>query len=50
MTSLEFIAYLLCARQARILIKACPDRADHYKNCCRYWLTMARKAQAPPLP
>ncbi len=46
-TTPEFIAFLLSARQSRILAKACPSEADHYKSCCRYWLAMARKAQAP---
>jgi hypothetical protein len=50
MGTLEFIAFLKCARQSRILVRACPDLADHYKSCCRYWLAMAHRAQAPPLP
>ena len=46
----EFIVYLLAARRSRILVRACPAEADHYKSCARYWLTMARRAQGPPLP
>lgn len=46
----EFITFLFCARQARLLARACPSEAEHYKSCCRYWLTMAHRAQGPPLP
>ncbi len=46
----EFIVYLLAPRQARIVVRACPAEADHYKACARYWLAMAHKAQGPPLP
>ena len=46
----EFITFLFCARQSRILARACPAEAEHYKSCCRYWLTMAHRAQGPPLP
>jgi hypothetical protein len=46
----EFITFLFCARQSRLLARACPSEADHYKSCCRYWLTMAHRAQGPPLP
>ena len=46
----EFIVFLRCARQAHILALACPDEAEHYKGCCRYWLAMARRATGPPLP
>jgi hypothetical protein len=46
----EFIAFLHQARQARLLAKACRAEADHYKVCCRFWLTMAHQAQGPPLP
>lgn len=46
----EFITFLHYARQVRILAKACPQEADQLKTRCRYWLAMARKAQAPPLP
>ncbi len=46
----EFITFLFCARQSRLLARACPAEADHYKSCCRYWLTMAHRAQGPPLP
>ena len=46
----EFIVYLLAARQSRILVRACPAEADHYKSCARYWLAMARRAHGPPLP
>ena len=46
----EFIAFLHRARQARLCALACPDEAEHYKACCRYWLAMARKATGPPLP
>jgi len=46
----EFITFLFCARQSRLLARACPAEAEHYKSCCRYWLTMAHRAQGPPLP
>jgi hypothetical protein len=46
----EFAVYLHCARQSRILAKACPTEADHYKGCCWFWLTMAHQAPGPPLP
>ncbi len=46
----EFIVYLLAARQARIVVRACPAEADHYKSCARFWLAMAHQAQGPPLP
>ncbi len=46
----EFIVYLLAARQSRILVRACPAEAGTYKTSARYWLTMARRAQGPPLP
>ncbi len=46
----EYITFLFCARQSRLLARACPAEADHYKSCCRYWLTMAHRAQGPPLP
>ncbi len=46
----EFITLLRCARQAHLLVRACPAEADHYKSCARYWLTMAHRAQGPPLP
>ena len=46
----EFITFLFCARQSRLLVRACPAEADHYKSCCRCWLTMAHRAQGPPLP
>jgi hypothetical protein len=45
----EFLTFLNQARQSSILAKACPAKADHYKSCARYWLTMAQKAQGPPL-
>jgi hypothetical protein len=47
---LEFNTFLHQARQSRILARACPSEADHYKSCCHYWLTMAHRAQGPPLP
>jgi hypothetical protein len=47
---LEFITFLHQARQSRILARACPSEAEHYKSCARYWLTMAKRAQGPPLP
>jgi hypothetical protein len=50
MATPEFIVFLHCARQSRILAKACPAEAEHYKSCCRFWLTMAHRAQPPPLP
>jgi hypothetical protein len=50
MPALEFITFLHCARQSRILAKACPGEASRYKGCCRYWLAMAHQAQGPPLP
>jgi hypothetical protein len=37
-------------RQSRLLARACPAEAEHYKSCARYWLTMAHRAQGPPLP
>jgi hypothetical protein len=46
----EFIVFLHCARQFRILVRACPSEAGHYKSCHRYWLTMAHRAQPPQLP
>jgi hypothetical protein len=46
----EFIVFLHCAHQSRILAKACPQVAEHFKSCCRFWLTMAHRAQPPPLP
>ena len=46
----EFVTFLSCARQARILVRACPAEAEHYKSCARYWLAMAHRAQGPPLP
>ena len=46
----EFIVFLRCARQARLLAKACPQEAEHFKSCCRFWLTMAHRAQPSPLP
>jgi hypothetical protein len=46
----EFIVFLHCARRFRILARTCPSEASHYKNCCRYWLTMAHRAQPPSLP
>jgi hypothetical protein len=46
-TSLELITFLFCARQGRLLVRACPAEADHYKSYCRYWLTMAHRAQGP---
>ena len=46
----EFITFLNQARQSRLLVRACPAEADHYKSCARYWLAMAHKAQGPPLP
>jgi hypothetical protein len=46
----EFIVYLLAARQTRLLVRAYPAEADAYKSRCRYWLSMAHKAQGPPLP
>ncbi len=49
-TATEYITFLFCARQSRLLARACPAEADHYKSCCRYWLTMAHRAQGPPLP
>jgi hypothetical protein len=50
MTSLEFLTFLHHARQSRLLAKACPAEANHYKACCRFWLSMAQQAQGPPLP
>ena len=50
MTPLEFIIFLQQARQSRILARACPAEADHYKICARFWLAMAHRAQGPPLP
>jgi hypothetical protein len=50
MATREFIVFLHCARQSRILAKACPAEAEHFKSCCRYWLTMAHRAQPLPLP
>ena len=50
MALLEFVTFLNQARQCRILVRACPDRADHFKSACRYWLAMAHRAQGPPLP
>ena len=47
---MEALAYLAAARQARLCVRACPEQARHYKNQCRYWLAMARKATGPPLP
>ena len=46
----EFMVFLRCARQARILALACPAEAEHHKGCCRYWRLMARRATGPPLP
>ncbi len=46
----EFLTFLNQARQSRILVRACPAEADHYKSCARYWLAMAHQAQGPPLP
>ncbi len=46
----EYITFLNQARQSRILVRACPAEADHFKSCARYWLAMAHKAQGPPLP
>jgi hypothetical protein len=46
----EFIIFLRCALQARLLFRACPAEAAHYKSCARYWLTMAHRAQGPHLP
>jgi hypothetical protein len=46
----EFIIFLHRARQSRILAKACPAEAEHYKSRCRFWLTMAHRAQPSPLP
>ncbi len=50
MCATEFITFLFCARQSRLLVRACPAEADHFKSCARYWLAMAYKAQGPPLP
>jgi hypothetical protein len=50
MTSPEFIAFLHCARQSRLLARACPDLADHYKGCARYWLAMAHRSPGLLLP
>ena len=49
MAGLEFLTFLNQARQSSILVRACPSEADHYKSCCRCWLTMAHRAQGPPL-
>ena len=46
----EFITFLQQARQSRILVRACPAEAEHYKSCARYWLAMAHRAQGPPQP
>jgi hypothetical protein len=46
----EYITFLNQARQSRLLVRACPAEADHYKSCARYWLAMAHRAQGPPLP
>ena len=48
--ALEFIAFLSRARQLRILAKADPFHADEHKSSCRYWLSIARRSQGPPLP
>ncbi|WP_262271142.1 hypothetical protein [Microvirga yunnanensis] len=50
MAAPEFIVFLHYARRSRILARACPEEAAHHKSCCRYWLTMAHRAQPPPLP
>jgi hypothetical protein len=50
MATREFIVFLHCACQSRILARACPAEAEHFKSCCRYWLTMAQRAQPPYLP
>ena len=47
---MEALAYLAAARQARLCALACPEEAEHYKTCCRYWLAMTAKATGPPLP
>ena len=46
--TVEALAYLAAARQARLSALACPDRADAFKDRARYWLALARKAR--PLP
>jgi hypothetical protein len=42
---MEMLAYLCAARQARLSAVACPDLADTYKACARYWLAMAGVAR-----
>ena len=46
----EYITFLFCARQSRLMALAHPIRTDHYRGCARYWLAMAHRAQGPPLP
>ena len=48
--SMEALAYLAAARQARLSALACPARADAFKDRARYWLALARKARPLPLP
>jgi hypothetical protein len=50
MVAAHGFTFLHQARQSRILARACPSEAEHYKSCARYWLTMAKRAQGPPLP
>jgi hypothetical protein len=50
MATREFIVFLHCARRSRILARACPEEAAHYKSCCRYWLAMAHRASPSPVP
>ena len=48
--TVEALAYLAAARQARLSALACPALANAFKDRARYWLALARKARPPPLP
>jgi hypothetical protein len=48
--TVEALAYLAAARQARLSALACPARADAFKDRARYWLALARRARPLLLP
>jgi len=47
---MEALAYLAAARQARLAVRACPELAEAFKDRARFWIGLARRARAPPLP
>ena len=47
---MEALAYLAAARQARLAARACPELAETFKDRARFWIALARRARAPPLP